>query len=106
MADDKRTASDDALESDPSSELGFRNPLRDKRKAGDAKYNPTPPRDAIRTPEAPTMGGTCTQCSAPLDRTRAVRSDAKEYDYYFCDVSCHDRWQRDKASRSSTDRHE
>ena len=96
----------DSLQTDPSAELGLRSPVRDKEKLGDEQYNTTPPREEVRPPEAPTDA--CTQCAAPLDRARAVRSDAKEYDYYFCDVNCRDRWhrERDGAARPAHDRHD
>jgi hypothetical protein len=96
---EKKSPATDTLENDPSAELGLRSPVRDKERLGDEKYNVTPPRDAVRPPEPPQGGGErCSECSAPVDPKEALRSDAKEYSYYFCDTGCRDRWQRQRDS--------
>lgn len=99
MTDTPKRPVEDKLDTDPSAELGLRSPVRDKKKLGDAQYSPTPPREALRPPEAPAGAENCPQCSTQLDRSRAVRSDASEYEYYFCDAHCRDRWQRDRSGR-------
>lgn len=103
MTQNRNRSHPEMLENDPSAELGLRSPVRDKQKLGDEQYNATPPREAVRPPDQAPKTERCTQCSAPLDRSHAVRSDAEEYDYYFCDVNCRDRWHHGAAVRHSPD---
>ncbi len=87
-------ATDASIESDPSAELGLRSPVRDKEKLGDEQYNVTPPREAIHPPNAAQGGERCKACAAEVSPEQSLRSDADEYDYYFCNVDCRERWQR------------
>ncbi len=94
MNEKRSPAGSDAIETDASAELGLRNPVRDKKKLGDEQYNVTPPRDEIQPPSVSAGHERCGACSAELDPQNALRSDAKEYAYYFCGVECQDHWQR------------
>lgn len=93
------------VDTDPGAELGLHNPVRDKEKLGDEQYSVTPPRGDVTAP-ADREGARCAQCSSELDPRHAYRVDGEEYAYYFCDVSCRDRWhgrdRGDTTSRQST----
>ena len=89
----------DALESNPSAELGLHNPVRDKAKLGDSQYSVTPPRREVQAPtRSMANAGTCVACSAELDPNSAYRPDSEEYIYHFCGPDCYARW-RETAGR-------
>lgn len=101
----RKSSAGDETALDPSSELGLRNPVRDKARLGDAQYSPTPPREAVR-PAADTQRtapGSCTECGAALPSDESLRPDAEEYAYHFCDVRCHDRWPQRRQARDEDD---
>lgn len=97
MTDTKRAADDVAA--DPASELGLRNPVRDKARLGDSQYSVTPPRKEVRSPPAEA----CAECSVDLPNAPALRSDGEEYAYHFCSEACQQRWHAHRGSSDDDD---
>ena len=93
-----KSADTRARETDPSAELGLRNPVRDKAKLGDTQYGVTPPREEVQSPQSTGAAATCTECNQQLDLAHPYRADGEEYAYHFCSPECHERWRARHAA--------